>query len=110
MNTLPQQPEPRVFDELAKVARIRELPYPFPKVIRNVTFITTVREEFEREITVALATAHTGATIIYGSKKLMRTRIIAREAKALADTLGRLRAEGKEYFGFFSAAPSQRGL
>jgi hypothetical protein len=101
MITLHQQPEPRVFDELAKLAGIKESPYPFPKVIRNVTFITTVREEFEREIIVALAAAHMGAAFIAGTKKLMRTRNIAREAKALADTLGRMRSEEKDILTVF---------
>jgi hypothetical protein len=101
INKLPQQPEPRVFDKLAKLAGIKESPYPFPKVIFGVTFFTTVREEFEREIVVALAAAHDGAALIGGSKKLLRSRAIAREAKALADTLGRVRTEEKDILAFF---------
>ncbi len=108
--TLHPQLEPKVFDELAKLAGIQESPYPILKVDElakaagiqeNVTFFTSVRKEFEREIMVALTAAHIGAAIIGGSKKLMRTKTIAREAKALTDTLGRMRTKEKDILACF---------
>jgi hypothetical protein len=97
MSVLPQE----VFDELAKLARIREKPYPFPKVIRNVTVFTSVRQEFETQIASALVATCITVQHISSPKKLTHRRTIAREAKALGGTLGAMRTEEKNILASF---------